>query len=528
VKVLYPITVTPAVLVSSSIPVETTYPAFTVGTTYNAGDRVILDGQAVYECLSAGVVGALPLSDAEWLIVRPVNRWAMFDQLPSTSRQQSDTLTITLAVPAVGDVMLLGVVAASVTVALPDVTRTVTLTSTAEQSVYITGLGSAGGNLTITIQPVLIGMSMILRVAEILVGTVIELGETQLGAGVGISDYSTRTIDEYGNASFVRRGYSSFLQATFRLDRDDADTVLDTITALRAVPCVWIGSIHYQCAVIYGYYREAGMEILDAHAECSMRIESLAVDTLTGTVSGGGGGGAGGSGGDGWWSGWTGWEQPVNPPPPPPPPPPPAGDVVLLVRGESWPLADASPVARSIAIAGTMDASSGASPPLFGGTTAIRGLFFSVAPSITATSSTEISADGDFCAEIFARRTYNSPNSFMRLFELGALTFGSLNSDSSIRVLVGGSVVATVTGVVPGDSWNHIAFSRKSGVISAYVNGARVLQYSYATAVTMTTAVIGRTFGLTETIVEYLKYARITVGDSVYDGASFPPLTSGY
>lgn len=517
-KVLYPITVTPAVLASSSIPNETTYPAFATGTTYNAGDRVILDEQAVYECLTAGTVGALPLDAANWQIVRPTNRWAMFDQLPSTSRQQSDTLTITLSVPAVGDVMLLGLLGSSVTVTLPDATRTVTLTSTVEQSVYITGLASAGGSMTITIQPITVGTDVLLRVAEILVGTVMELGETQLGAGVDIADYSTRTIDEYGNATFVRRGYSSILQATFTLDLDAADQVLDTITALRAVPCVWIGSLHYQCAVVYGYYREASMVLFETHAKCSMRIESLAVDTLTGTVSGGGGGG----GGDGWWGEWTGWEQPA------PPVPPPSGDVVLLVRGESWPLGDASPAARSISIAGTMDASAGASPALFGSTTAIRGLFFSVAPSITATASTEIIADGDFCAEIFARRSYNSPVSFMRLFELGPLTIGTLNADSSIRLLVSDSVVATVTGVVPVDSWNHIAISRSSGVLSAYVNGVRALQYAYAAPVSMTTVVIGRTFGLTETVVEYLKYARITVDDAVYSGASFPPLTSGY
>ena len=518
-KVIYPITVTPDVLVSSSIPVETTYPAFAAGTTYNTGDRVILDGQAVYECLADGVVGAMPLSDAQWVIVRPTNRWAMFDQLPSTSRQQSDTLTITLAAPAVGDVMLLGVVASSVTVTLPDVTRTVALATNTEQSVYITGLGSAGGNLTITIEPALVEISAgvsspILRVAEILVGTVRNLGETQYGAGVEIADYSTRTIDEYGNANFIRRGYSNVLQARFALDRADADTVLDTITALRAVPCVWIGSIHYQCAVIYGYYREASMEIRENHAQCSMRIESLAVDTLNGTVSGGGGGGGGGGG---WWGDWNGWEQPVQPTP---------GNVVLLVRGESAPLVDASALNRS------MSADSGVvssfSPPLFGSTAAIRCIVFADPPAITATASSSVVAAGDFCAESFIYINGNYTANRLIQFVFGPLSLQAFRYQEKLGLYLNGVLSASITGVVPIDQWAHLAWSRKDGVISAYISGARVLQYENASEVDLTAVTLGRGLGNAEGSPVYMKYARITRGSPVYSGASFPPLTSGY
>ena len=518
-KVIYPITVTPDVLVSSSIPVETTYPAFSVGTTYNTGDRVILDGQAVYECLADGVVGALPISDTQWVIVRPTNRWAMFDQLPSTSRQQSDTLTITLAVPAVGDVMLLGIVAASVTVTLPDVTRTVTLATNTEQSVYITGLASAGGNLTITIQPVVVVTSLILRVAEILVGTVRYLGETQYGAGVEISDYSTRTIDEYGNANFIRRGYSNILQARFTLERDKADTVLDTITALRAVPCVWIGSQHYQCAVIYGYYREASMEIRESLAQCSMRIESLAVDTLSGTISGGGGGG--GPGGGGWWGDWTGWDQPVIPPAP-------AGDVVLLVRGESWPLVDASPLNRAVSADSSILFLY--SPPLFGSETSMRCAVFASPSYVTAVASAPVIADGDFCAESFVYIRNNANDGIIH-FKFGTILFSALGDGSDfavLRIRVNNVTVSTVYGAAPRGQWLHIAWARKDGVISVYVSGVRAMQYAYADAIDMTTALVGRGQGFPEGSQAYIKYARITVGDSVYSGASFPPLTSGY
>lgn len=297
-RVIYPITVTADVLTSSSIPDDTTYPAFAIGATYSQGARVIVDGKAVYECLISGTVGALPLSDALWLPVRPTPKWAMFDQLPSTGYTGVTTLTMTLQVPAISDVMLIGCEAGTVTVTLPDVTRTVTLTGNQARSVYITELSSAGGEMTLTMTTNSLGF---VRIAEILIGTVLVLGETQYGAGVGIVDYSKRTTDEFGNTSFVRRGYSGTLQAQFTLDRTDTDRVLDIITALRAVPCVWIGSTHYGCTVIYGYYKECSLDVRETHSMCSIRIESLANDMLTGTVSGASGGV------NGWWGGWGGW-----------------------------------------------------------------------------------------------------------------------------------------------------------------------------------------------------------------------------
>ena len=230
---------------------------------------------------------------------------------------------------------------------------------------------------------------------------------------------------------------------------------------------------------------------------------------------------AGGGGGGGAVNG--GWTEVAVPPPPPP-----AGQVVLLIRGASWPLVDESASARSIAVAGTVDTYAGGSPELFGSTTAIRGIYFST-PSITAAASADVVVSGDFCAEIFARRSYNSPTSLMRLFEFGNLTFATLNSSSGALIVLNGStILAHATGTVFVNTWNHLAYSRKSGVISVYVNGVRVLQYDYPADVVMTNVVIGRTSGQTESIVEYMKFARITNGISVYDGASFPPLTSGY
>lgn len=84
-----------------------------------------VDGQAVFEGLIGGTTGA---SSAVGRLVAAgqanARSGAMFDQLPSTGYTGATTLTMTLVVPAIGDVMLIGCEAGTVTVTLPDVTRT--------------------------------------------------------------------------------------------------------------------------------------------------------------------------------------------------------------------------------------------------------------------------------------------------------------------------------------------------------------------------------------------------------------------
>lgn len=204
----------------------------------------------------------------------------------------------------------------------------------------------------------------------------------------------------------------------------------------------------------------------------------------------------------------------------------PAGQVILLVRGESAPLVDASALNRSIsADSGVV---SSFSPQLFGSTTAIRCIVFADPAAITATASSPVIATGDFCAESFIYIKGNYTANRLIQFGFGPLSLLAFRYQEKLGLYLNGVLSASITGVVPIDQWTHLAWSRKDGVISAYISGVMVLQYENASEVDLTAVTLGRGLGNAEGSPVYMKYARITNSSSVYSGASFPPLTSGY
>ena len=242
--------------------------------------------------------------------------------------------------------------------------------------------------------------------------------------------------------------------------------------------------------------------------------------------SGGGGGGGGTTGG--------GWAEVAVPSVTP------AGQVVLLVRGESWSITDLSQSNRTVTTVADVALTSGVAPPLFGSDTAIT-LSFSAwpdSPSIYAASYTQVISDGDFCAEIFVHipgNTFNTVTLFKFIqqnnnsIEDISIVFHEANSQVSMYYPGHGWSQSATTPLLV-DKWRHVVFSRFNGILYFHVNGEIVMQRSYPLMqIDFTGVKIGGLWSPAPVGVNAnLKYARITTGDSVYSGASFPPLTSGY
>lgn len=292
-KVITPTPITDALFASSTAP-ETDHAAYNAGTTYALGDRCIRTStHRIYESLVAGNIGNTPeTSPVQWLDVAPTNRWAMFDSVVGTVTTLASPLTVVLAPGAINAIALLELVGTSVTVSMtsggsPVYSRTVGLEGSApadyyeyffdpfsqRTSVVLTDLPPyADGIVTVDLTGTTVSMGLLS------VGLQSDLGEAEHGATAGITDYSLKTIDAFGNTTLTRRSYAKRTNLRLWLDKGDVNRVHRKLADLRATPCVWVGAddADLDPLTVYGFYKDFQLEIAyPTAALCSLEIEGM-------------------------------------------------------------------------------------------------------------------------------------------------------------------------------------------------------------------------------------------------------------
>ena len=66
------------------------------------------------------------------------------------------------------------------------------------------------------------------------------------------SDFSTKTFDKYGSATFVKRDTARKLSGSVTLTPSQTDQCARVLTALRARPAVWVGLPWIDATFVYG------------------------------------------------------------------------------------------------------------------------------------------------------------------------------------------------------------------------------------------------------------------------------------
>lgn len=91
----------------------------------------------------------------------------------------------------------------------------------------------------------------------------------------------------------------------------------------------------------------------------------------------------------------------------------------------------------------------------------------------------------------------------------------------------GGTLVVTNTAYIP-DTWNHVAISRASGVVSIYLNGVRVANASFTTNASYNILTIGRPYTnlSQEHWLGYISNFRLVKGVALYSGTNINVPTS--
>lgn len=294
--VVRPITVTPSMLTTNVA--EDDYAAYSAGTTYALGDRVIVVADhMVYESLAAGNIGNTPASSpTKWAAAYATRPWRMFDQSIGTKSDRTTSMTVTVVPGAVVDcVALLELSASSVRVKMTDPTYGVVFDETqnlvssegitswwkwffspikrATRAIFdnLPAFKTASIEITITTDT-----GSTAECGVCLLGTSTDAGATLSGVSFGVQSYSRKTQDDWGNYSITRRGFSKKLRCKLLVERINADISGLLFASLIDTPALFVASEDYDMTVIYGFVKDFDVNIAYYnYSECSLDIEGM-------------------------------------------------------------------------------------------------------------------------------------------------------------------------------------------------------------------------------------------------------------
>jgi len=279
---------------------ENDYAAWSSATAYTVGTRVILvSTHKIYECLVANtnfspdvnLTGTTP----KWLEVSATNKWLMFDSGWGTQTVIATPLTVVLTPSQIFNALaLMNVDATSITVNMT--VLGVNVYSKTES--MVTGIDIIDwygyffdpimnktdiifqdippySNSVITIS--IINASSTAKCGNCVIGNYYEMGLTQYGAKAGITDYSVKTVDAFGNTTIVKRSYSKRMSVNLAISGLIIDDLLAVLAMYRSTPIVWIGADNlYTSLIVYGFYKDFEIDITyPTLSYCTLTIEGL-------------------------------------------------------------------------------------------------------------------------------------------------------------------------------------------------------------------------------------------------------------
>lgn len=312
-RMIKPASILPANL-TSNVP-ETDAPAWAAGT-YKTGDRVVKNNH-LFESLADNNTTD-PAADSatvpKWLDTGATNRWRMFDKSAGqvvtlgsgkvqrrvskigTFTTNPNTIDITIKPgTVVNGLALFGLVGYQVTVTMNDPVdgvvygpETVSLVDPTAGDMWewlftdvgrvdsfcLTDLPAYG---TATIRIVIeAGQGGTAQCDMAVVGKVVDLGEALMGINFGITDFSAKEVDTFGNEYVAEGGYRYKVTYPIAIYPDLITSFKRLLIEYRAKPAVWIGDEDREWSLIYGRYRDLNVVTPhDAFSECTLEVGAL-------------------------------------------------------------------------------------------------------------------------------------------------------------------------------------------------------------------------------------------------------------
>ena len=264
---------------------ENDAPEWAIGTTYAAGDEVIVaEFHRVYVSAIDGNVGTKPLEGGDplvWILKGATNKWAAFDDLVANRSTNADQITYEFTVQSkVTSIAFFGLVADSISINIAKDTSTIDYTVDLLSVDHINGSwwnwftgGRPRAGEYAFIDLAYFGAGTVISVTIDLTGGTVECGQIVMGAQENIGtietmpeiskqSFSRYSEDEFGNIVVVKRLPAKITRMTVyrkssnvRYVENVLDRALDTFT-------VFIGTEDAeQGLILFGVLRDAPITI---------------------------------------------------------------------------------------------------------------------------------------------------------------------------------------------------------------------------------------------------------------------------
>ena len=290
------------------------YSEWSSATTYSLGQIIVVGtytGSNIVDITSSGTYKSLTNSNlnnnpvtspTSWVRIGPTNQFAVFDNVISSSTVKDSDIIFVVKSTSVDSVAVLNSTSDKINCAVSDASysetflyniaysRTTQLNGSESidwfsyfffdeyvqktQAIYLDIPQVSNGIVSIKITG-----TVNVTAGSFVEGQIKVLGATQYGASAGITDYSKKEVDEFGNTVLVVRNYSKRMQAKIFLSNSNLNTVQRILYSIRATPVLWIASDDSQLEeplIVMGYYKDFDTEIAyPAHSLCNLTIEGL-------------------------------------------------------------------------------------------------------------------------------------------------------------------------------------------------------------------------------------------------------------
>lgn len=274
--------------------VAMTEPAYSSTATYAAAD-VVRDPATndLYESVGANNVGNALTDKSEWIPRGATNRWKMLDQYNNTQTQNADQIVMVLSPGAIAQgIFLAGLDAMDVSMVMQDPVEGIVYRE--KQSQVLSSSRSSYFNwmfkrilrksycVSVLLPPywgalvtvVIKKLGSTAKCGVFALGPIVDVGLAEYGLSTEIKDYSSTTFEFDGTSTTVLRDFAKRMSVDVAINNEYIDTVQETLANYRQKPVVWVGTVLYGSAIVFGRY-SSFKNIIQSQPESKM---ALAID----------------------------------------------------------------------------------------------------------------------------------------------------------------------------------------------------------------------------------------------------------